>query len=89
MEISYLLILSRKVPASLTVLYLQLISDKVFGNTNDINSDEVKRAINQIRRGFFSYAGKILNFLRSLLLNRKVCLALTTQLLEADGFTSG
>ena len=86
---SYLSIRSRKVPANLTVLYLQLISYKVFGNTNDTKSNEVKSAINQIQYGFFSYIGKKLNFLWRLLLNHKVCIALTTELLEADVFTSG
>lgn len=51
LEISYLSMRSRKVQANLTVLYLQLISDKIVGETNDINSDEVKCAINQIHTG--------------------------------------
>lgn len=89
MEMSYLSIFSRKVPANLTVLYLQLISAKGFGKTNDINSEEVKRAIHQIQYGFFFYTGTKLNFERSLLLNRKICTVLTTELLEADVFTSG
>lgn len=52
---SYLSIRSRKAPANLTVLYLQLISDKVFGKKNDTNSEEAKSARNQIQYGFFSY----------------------------------
>lgn len=61
-KMSYLSLCSKKVPATLTVLYLQLISDKVFGKTNDINSDEVKTVIKQIQYGFFSYTGKKFNF---------------------------
>lgn len=55
MEMSYLSIHSRKLPHNLTVLYLQLISDKVFGKTNDINSDEVRSTINQIQYLFLHW----------------------------------
>lgn len=84
MEISFLSIRDGKVAANLTVIYLQLL-DKVLGNTND----ELRSAIYQIQHGFLSYTFKKFNFLWSLPLNHKVCIALTTELLEADVFTTG
>lgn len=58
MEMSCLSVRSRMAAVNLTVLYLQLISNKAFGKIHDTNSDELRSATNRIQYGFSSDASK-------------------------------